>query len=306
VDFDAWDKDPYPPFPETLPTNTIVDIPLVNRCAIIPSVIMDGFCTPSSTHTSSQSSLTVPSMPEIVTVNDTNSSHHLDNGIIVGRAKSHCCRDANVRPVVRAVLNGKGSVCVYIPSKYAKRSVSTGDVQISMKDVEFSKEFGTASSDEKRLMAIRHQLQAKHAEKRQPEENSILDLLPSGSVVKKRKHRRAQSIPVGEEGPIIGRALPKACRFPEEPAIVRATVNKVGAVLAYIPAKDSLKPYASAGRAQFSMSSVVFTEELAALKWPMRTKAIKERVLAAMDKDKAGVAQQQDEEEERLVDAESA
>jgi hypothetical protein len=294
MEFDEWDRDPYPAFPEALPealpTNVPDDLP-----GALSFAKMDKNYTPHSSQINGRTSHATPSTPEVITVNDSNNSRHLDTGIIIGRAKPDCCRDSNVRPLARAVLKGGRSVCVFIPSEYAKRKVNTRDIQITMDDVEFSKAYETIKSDEKRTMAIRRHLEAKHGER------SVPNSMPPRTVTKKRK--RDQPLPAEEEGPIIGHAKPGTCRFPKHPAIVRATVNKVGAVLAYISAEDSLKPGARSCRAQFQMDAVNFTEDLAALHFYSRAKVIKERVLAKLAEGKAAAdSVQQDGHGEKLID----
>ncbi|KAH3911653.1 hypothetical protein HBI56_140970 [Parastagonospora nodorum] len=172
MDLDEWDRDPYPPFPEVLPTEAPLNIPAM---------------APSSTQASNLAFSATPSTSEVITVDGSNSTRHLHAGIIIGRAKSHCCRDPNVRPTARAILNSKGSVCAYIPHQYAKRSVSTGEVQIAMKDVEFCKEFEDAASDEQRIMAIRLKLEAKSGARQQLHEGTVSKSPSPGSVAKKRK-----------------------------------------------------------------------------------------------------------------------
>lgn len=149
MEFDEWDKDPYPPFPEVLPTNIPDDLPGTSS-----SAKMDENYTPYSSQVNDRDSRATPSCPEVITVNDSSNSRHLDTGIIICRAKPDCCRDSNVRPLIRAVLNGGRSVCVFIPSEYAKRRAKTRDIQITMDDVELLKACETISSDEKRTMAI--------------------------------------------------------------------------------------------------------------------------------------------------------
>lgn len=94
--------------------------------------------------------------------------------------------------------------------------------------------------------------------------------------------------------------MPKACRFPEQPPIVRAAVNSFRAV---IPTKDSLKTYVRANRALLHMDRVVFTEELTMLGLHARTKLIRERACANIAEGKAAAyVLPQDGDEKKLMD----
>lgn len=256
--------------------------------------------------------------PAVITVDDSDTTKHLDTGIIIGRAKSHCCRDPHIRPVVRAILTSKGAVCAYVCSKYAKRLTTKGDVQISMKDVDYSSEFEKAPFGEKRTMAIRHQLQAKLATRLQTAETSLSPLrgpLPAGLGHDGTKTHQT----VMEEGIIIGHARPDSCRNPEKPPVVRASLSKVGAVVGYIPAEDSLRPFAK-GRAQIPLNKVDFVLEFELLPAWKRPEAIKELILTKTGETKEVTEQQNGEGErrddddddeddwgdEQLVDVESA
>jgi hypothetical protein len=294
--FDTWDLDPYPPFPDALPLETPIDgpnyAPSTNKLPL--------------PHTNSQT--TPSSMPatEIITIHDSNTTRYLDNGIIIGRAKPECCRDPKVRPVARAILNSRGSVYVYICGKYAKRTLAAELVQIGIKDVDFSEEFEKAPSEEKRLLAIRHRLQEKLAIKQQLNATDICTTSNLPSSPSTKKSRPCRPTTVEGEGIIIGRAVPASCRNPEEPPIVRATLNSVGAVIAFIPAEDSLRPFAK-GKAQLQMKNVIFTEEFAALDVSTRSKVIREKIQEGIGKRKSEeVSHEEGEEEERLVDVESS
>ncbi|KAF2818469.1 hypothetical protein CC86DRAFT_157853 [Ophiobolus disseminans] len=276
-EFGEWELDPYPPFPQALPVRT-----RVGSAVSTPSV---------DSNTSTFSGL-IPSLsptPEVVTVDECKSAQHLEGGIVIGTVKENHCRDPNIRPVVRAILNTKGAVCGYIDGKYAKRKVTKGHVQISMKDVDFYHEVAKLPHGEKRLMAIRHELQRKLAIKRQPSGASSLmprGLLPTHTssaaetpqLINDGTKTHQTVMP---EGIIIGHARPQNCRDPQNPPVVRASISRIGAVVAYIPANDSLRPFAQ-GRAQLQMSHVVFSEEFAAFSFPERSKAIKEKILASM------------------------
>ncbi|KAF2024660.1 hypothetical protein EK21DRAFT_117570 [Setomelanomma holmii] len=134
-DLNEWDLDPYPPFPERLPAEDIS---------------LDSWFTSSSRN--SQTPLPIIAAPEVITIDESDTTRHLDTGMIIGCAKPHCCRDPNIRPVVRAILNSKGAVCGYLCGKYAKRLATKGDIQISMKDIDFSEDFEKAPFGEKRTM----------------------------------------------------------------------------------------------------------------------------------------------------------
>ncbi|KAH7072257.1 hypothetical protein BKA63DRAFT_65980 [Paraphoma chrysanthemicola] len=301
-DLNEWDLDPYPPFPETLPEED------VNVSSIFTASVR-----------SSQTSLPPKRAPtpEVITVDDSDTTKYLDTGIIIGRAKSHCCRDPNVRPVVRAVLNSKGSVCAFICAKYAKRSSQKGDVQISMKDVDYSPDLEESPFGEKRTMAIRHKLQAKLAIQRQCaglSPSPLRNLLPA--KVFGDATRTYQT--VMDDGIIIGHARPDSCRYPDKPPIVRASLNRVGSVMAYIPAEDSLRPLTK-GRAQIPLTKVSFVQEFEVLSPAKRPEAIKDIILAkAGEKPRESEEKQVDERgkdveydsddwgDEKLVDVESA
>jgi hypothetical protein len=310
ADFEDWNKDPYPPFPEILPKDT----PLA-RPAITPSAAADGLCSPSlESRSSTQASVPALSAPEIVTVDDTTSSRLLEIGIVVGRAKPHCCRDPSVRPIVRAILNSKGSVYVYMPHKYAKRAGTKGDVQIATKDIEFSKEFVAATSDEQRLMAIRHQLRAKLALKRQSKERSVLELIPPSTYKRKRPHRYKTTIRTTDEDecPIIGRAKPGVCRDPKNPPLVRARVDARNAVIPFIPGNESLRLHAS-DRTPISFENVEWLEHFASMSTASRSKVIREMIAEKAEEKKKVEGQQEGEakrheardDEELLVDLDS-
>ncbi|KAL6708087.1 hypothetical protein ACN47E_003521 [Coniothyrium glycines] len=134
------DADPYPPFPEAIPFST----PAPSPRAVASS------CAP-----------TVHTQQEIITVDDTDNRRHLETGIIVGRAMPHLCRDPNVRPAVRAILNKVGAVIAYMPGKHTLRNVNKGDVQINAKDIEYSTELNRIPYGEQRIAAIKAKLEAK-------------------------------------------------------------------------------------------------------------------------------------------------
>jgi hypothetical protein len=173
---------------------------------------------------------------------------HQESGIIVGRAKPYCCLDPKVRPHVRVIFNSKGSLMGYIFGKYAKRRVSKGDVQISLKHVDFNEEFEKVPAGEPRLKAIRHELQAKLAVQRQratiayaASPTPTMTSTPgpfepeSGAevtIIDDSRHQRLR-----EEGIIIGVAKPAFCRAPHKRAVVRAMLNSTKSVIAFVPGK---------------------------------------------------------------------
>ncbi|KAI4615371.1 uncharacterized protein J4E87_009264 [Alternaria ethzedia] len=78
-----------------------------------------------------------------------------------------------------------------------------------------------------------------------------------------------------DTGVVIGRALPQSCLDPNVRPVVRAIINKVGAVVAYIPRKYS-KQSATKGAIQIAMTHVEYTPQLE--EYPSgeeRTQAIK-------------------------------
>lgn len=140
--FSDEDFDPYPPFPIAYPSRTSDFVPPTRPTSILlPDAVQ----------------------PETITIDDSNSSRHLQNGIVVGRAMAHCCRDPHVRPTVRAILNKEDYVVTYIPSKYAERQPTKGDIPISANDIEYLEEFKKVPVGEKRTAAIKIRLQARLA-----------------------------------------------------------------------------------------------------------------------------------------------
>jgi hypothetical protein len=138
-------------------------------------------------------------------------------------------------------------------------------------------------------MAIRHELQAKLAVQRQGGKASSLiprHLLAARSTATSsppsaRNHGTKTHQTVMPDGIVIGHAKPDHCRDPQNRPPVRAALNKVGSVVAYIPAEDSLRSF-SKGRAQLQMVNVCFSEEFEALPAWSRIPTIKERILASL------------------------
>jgi hypothetical protein len=254
----------YPPFPETLPGETIAGKPITPSMG---SNILSSARSP---------------VAEVVTVGDTNTTKYLDTGIIIGRAKPECCHDPNIRPVARAVINSRGALCVYICGDYAKRGFQTELVQIGMEDVEFSEEFANAPSREKRLMAIRNRLKKISAAQHQPDVTSsspLADLPPKKAA---KRGRPSHPTVFEREGIVIGHAKPSSSRDPDNPPLVRATLNSVGAIIASISAAHSMTPHLRGGKARFQLGSVVYTEEFAAMRPWVRSRVIRERIQEQM------------------------
>lgn len=144
-----------------------------------------------------------------------------------------------------------GSIVAYIDARYAKKKIIKGDVvQISMREFDYSHEFARLPHGERRAMAIRHELQAKAAVKRQP---YGARLVAQGLFTARKKDKSSTSKTstdstkthrtVMAEGIIIGYARPDSCRDPLNPSAVRASISKVGAAVAYIPAEQSLRRF---------------------------------------------------------------
>jgi hypothetical protein len=180
---------------------------------------------------------------------------------------------------VRAILSTKGSVCAFINSKYAKRPAAKGDIQISMKNVDFNKEYAKIPSEEKRSMAIRHVLPGKLARAKQPAGGSNLPpqaLLAPTAAVKPAREKQHQT--VMPEGIIIGVAIPGHCKDMNHLPPVRASLNSVGSVIAYMPAEESKRGFTH-GRANIQLANVLFTTDLRNLRMKERVRAIKKRLL---------------------------
>jgi hypothetical protein len=79
-----------------------------------------------------------PELPTSI-VDDSQNQRLRNEGIIIGRAKGHCCRIPHMRPVVRAILNSKNVVMAYVPAQHIKHTRRFGEVQIALEDVDFSK-----------------------------------------------------------------------------------------------------------------------------------------------------------------------
>ncbi|KAF2024659.1 hypothetical protein EK21DRAFT_117569 [Setomelanomma holmii] len=119
-----------------------------------------------------------------------------------------------------------------------------------------------------------------------------------------------------DEGIVIGHARRDSCRNPDKPPIVRASLNRVGAVCAYIPAEDSIRSLVK-GRASIPLDKVVFIPELHVLPTYKRLEALKEMILDNSGEGKRIAEQEEGEEhhvlqddddywgDEKLVDVES-
>jgi hypothetical protein len=270
--FEDWNKDPYPPFPERLSPEAVTD-----RYTVTPPTVLDNIPIPAIP----KISLPTPPISEVITVEDSGSDKRLDKGLLIGSAKPDCCRDPNVHPVARASFSSKGSLCVYIQSKYAKRETTTGHIQITLKDVDFFKKFEQIPAGEKRVAAIRHQLQAKLAAQR-TEKTPVIDQEPTIDLTPdsvEQKITPSHPLQDEDEYPVIGRAKPHLCLDPKNPAIVYAMLNAVGAVVAFIPGQESVKRRKS-GRSRISFENIEFSEDLASLGILRRSAVVKERILA--------------------------
>jgi hypothetical protein len=252
-----WNKDPYPPFPTTLIDNDRTSSPDMNA---VPA--------PAASETRALPT----TIADFVLIDDGQSQRHLDQGIIIGRAKAHCCRDSNVRPVVRAILAKDSAVYAYMSGKYAKRTVKKGDVQIPMTEVDYIKEFSSISCTEKRQKAIKHAIKAKLASKQ-------FDVIEPTLGSTEKSDTSSGYMLKEHDCLIIGRAKPDICRDPENPPVVRAMLNAVGAVIPFMAGKESLKRCPS-GRAQVSLEKIDFVEEFASIATWKRSTAIKEKILA--------------------------
>ncbi|KAF1850551.1 uncharacterized protein K460DRAFT_17588 [Cucurbitaria berberidis CBS 394.84] len=270
--YSVWEEDPYPPFPVVLSPDAPLSVNSESKTATVSTATTftpaaataDGFG--AGAHSDSR---------EVITIDDSSSSRHIETGIIIGRAHPRSCRDPYLRPVARAILTNAGAVVAYVPSKYAKCAKTKGDVLISMKSIEYTRELKMIASDEIRLKAIRLRLQEKNRMTQQiatsvasqtnlnPDHNS--KLLNDTQLSHKCK----------EESIIIGHA--KAAD-PGDPLVIRAMLTTIGSLIAFVSGEDSFKPCAK-GRAQIHLSSVYYLEEFAAIPVHKRSKVIKDRIL---------------------------
>jgi hypothetical protein len=289
-DYEEWRDDPYPPFQEKL-VNTEPMTSTVRAKSSLTTLASTQVQSPTL-HTTSTSSTLGPSprlaSKAIAPAEDMCSAQHQEAGIPVGHAKPHCCRDPNIRPVVYVIFNSTGNLSAYMPGKVARRTVANGDAKISLRDIDYDPAFLDVRYEEQRNVAIRHELQAKLAEKRQTVPGLQL-LLPNSAP--KRKHARSpgpsdnltphddsmNSRSAMGEGIIIGHAAVGSCRDPSKPPPVWAALSSTGALCAYIPAKDSLRAFAR-GCAQINMENVVFCAEYRGLSQAKRIEHIKEIV----------------------------
>jgi hypothetical protein len=223
--------------------------------------------------------------PEITTVDDTDSDRQLDTGCIIGRALPKCCRDPNLRPVVRAFLNKVGSVVAYIPGKYAKRTVGKGDVQISMKDVEYTEELGKIPFGLKRTTAIKAKLEVKNAPVPLERVDPLLPTSTPPSYAPSEKNQTGEFITIDDcqsqrlllEGIVIGHPKPYICCEPDKRPLVRAILDTRNNVMAFAPAK-----YIITGQnrrdAQVAMKDVDFAKEFAEIPPSRMSDAIRKRI----------------------------
>ena len=189
---------------------------------------------------------------DFVVIDDTDSRKHREDGIIIGHAKTNCCRDPKKRPAARAILaQGGGRVVAYVVAKHTF-SESKGSVPISLEDIDFVARFNTFAFGEERRQAIVDALLASND-----------SLLTDGIM---------------QEGVVVGHAKPERSRHSANPPIVRAMLNSVGAVMCFIEAKESRKGQTK-GMAQIHIRDVNYIAELAAVSVSKRGKAIKAMIL---------------------------
>jgi hypothetical protein len=229
---------------------------------------MNTVCAPAASKTRALP----PIIADFVLIDDGQSQRHLDQGIIIGRAKAHYCRDPNVRPVVRAILAKNSAIYAYMSGKYAKSTVKKGDAQIPMTEVDYIKEFSSIPCTEKRQKAIKHAIEAKLASKQ-------FDIIEPALGITEKKDTSSGYTLKDDDCLIIGRAKHDICRNPKNPPVVRAMLNAVGAVIPFTSGKESLKNRPS-GRAPVSLEKIDFFEEFASIPTWKRSMAIKKKILA--------------------------
>ncbi|KAI4916210.1 hypothetical protein J4E85_010298 [Alternaria conjuncta] len=225
-------KDSSKPFPKGLPHNPFNTEPILK-----------------STYTL-KSTLALPvAANEVVTVDDSSSSHHLDTGVVIGRALPQSCLDPNVRPVVRAVISKVGAVVAYIPAKYSKRSAIKGDIQIAMTHVEYTPELVKFTFGEERTRAIKTMIEERNAphNTNTPPDSGLSPVSPSLPIVPEPTASEVSFIIIDDtkhpglrkEGVVIGHAKEHWCLTPHKRPAVRAMLNKKNNVIAYVPARHT-------------------------------------------------------------------
>jgi hypothetical protein len=250
-------QDPYPPFPEELPGNSLIAEPVLN---------------PSYTF---KRALALPVATNgVVTVDDSVSRSHLDTGVVIGRALPRSCLDPNVRPVVRAIVNKVGVIIAYIPGRYSKRSAIKGDIQIAMTHVEYIPELTEYPFGEERSRAIKTMIEERNGpEKTNDTSNSRLSTMtPPLPTVPERNMPEVPIITTEDskypglckEEIDIGHAKEHWCLNPHKRPIVRARLSKKDSVIAFVPAKD-IKHARTHGEVQIPLNQVDLSEWLTAL-----------------------------------------
>jgi hypothetical protein len=272
-DYDMIEEDPYPPFPTSLPEDDpLFAAPTVNRPATAKGTIP----TPTSGP---------------VTIDDAASHRLCETGIIIGRALPQACHDPNLRPTVRAFINKVGSLVAYIPGIYAKRKVSKGDVQIAMKDVDYTPELAVIPFGEHRSKAIKKLIEASNAT-HDAQRTSSLDFEAAPDeepnaveehdfiTIDDSQHQRLR-----QEGIIIGVAKPHFCRVSHERPVVRAMLNTRNAVIAFIPGKYAkVLNRELTGEVQIPMKDVDYGRQLADLSLSEIVDMVRERLVKKGEK----------------------
>ncbi|KAI4694171.1 uncharacterized protein J4E84_002753 [Alternaria hordeiaustralica] len=250
-------KDSSKPSPKGLPHNPFITDPILE-----------------STYTL-KSSLALPvAANEVVTVDDSSSSHHFDTGVVIGRALPQSCLDPNVRPVVRAVISKVGAVVAYIPAKYSKRSAIKGDIQIAMTHVEYTPELVKFTFGEERTRAIKAMIEERNAPHNTgtPLDPGLSTVSPSLPIVREATASEASFIIIDDtkhsglrkEGVVIGHAKEHWCLTPHKRPAVRAMLNKKNNVIAYIPARHTGHTDRN-GEIQIPLKDVNLSKSLVAL-----------------------------------------
>ncbi|KAI4946656.1 hypothetical protein J4E91_007346 [Alternaria rosae] len=211
---------------------------------------------------------------EVVTVDDSSSSSHLENGVVIGRALPESCLDPNVRPVVRAMISKVGAVVAYIPGKYSKRSTIKGDIQIATTHVEYTPELAKYPFGEERTQAIKTMIEERNVPRNTntpqgPRLSTVSPSLPNVSeaitpevpivIMDDTKHQGLR-----KEGVVIGHAKEHWCLIPHKRPAVRAMLNKKNVIIAYVPARHT-KHTRGHGEIQIPSKDVNFSEPLVAL-----------------------------------------
>ncbi|KAI4958284.1 hypothetical protein J4E86_003882 [Alternaria arbusti] len=250
-------KDSSKPFPKGLPHNPFNTEPVLKSIYTL------------------KSTLALPvAANEVVTVDDSSSSHHLDTGVVIGRALPQSCLDPNVRPVVRAVISKVGAVVAYIPAKYSKRSAIKGDIQIAMTHVEYTPELVKFTFGEERTRAIKAMIEERNAPHNTstPPDSGFSTASPSPPIVLEATASEVSFIIIDDtkhpglrkEGVVIGHAKEHWCLTPHKRPAVRAMLNKKNNVIAYIPARHTGHTDRN-GEIQIPLKDVNLSKSLVAL-----------------------------------------